>query len=140
MSKAKNTVPFKGTAEQKKQLDAVLAELKEVPGALMPALQKAQGIYGYLPIEVQQMVADGLSIPLEKVFEVATFTPSSRSTQRVDTKSRSVWEPPAMSRVPATYTAASKSVLGSRTASARRTESSRSRPAAASAPAALRRF
>lgn len=73
MSKAKNTVPFKGTAEQKKQLDAVLAELKEVPGALMPALQKAQGIYGYLPIEVQQMVANGLSIPLEKVFEVATF-------------------------------------------------------------------
>lgn len=73
MSKAKNTVPFQGTVEQKEQLMAVLAELKETPGALMPALQKAQGIYGYLPIEVQKMVAEGLSIPLEKVFEVATF-------------------------------------------------------------------
>ena len=32
-----------------------------------------QGIYGYLPIEVQQMIADGMGVPLEKIYGVATF-------------------------------------------------------------------
>ena len=36
-------------------------------------LQEAQNVYGYLPIEVQQMVADGLGVPLSEVFGVATF-------------------------------------------------------------------
>ena len=39
----------------------------------MPVLQEAQNVYGYLPIEVQQMVADGLGVPLSEVFGVATF-------------------------------------------------------------------
>ena len=32
-----------------------------------------KNVYGYLPIEVQQMVADGLGVPLSEVFGVATF-------------------------------------------------------------------
>lgn len=44
-----------------------------MPGALLPVLQEAQAIYGYLPIEVQQMVADGLEISLSEVYGVATF-------------------------------------------------------------------
>ena len=39
----------------------------------MPVLQKAQEIYGYLPIEVQKMIAAGLNVPLEEVYGVATF-------------------------------------------------------------------
>ena len=39
----------------------------------MQVLQLAQGIYGYLPIEVQKMVADGLGVPLSEVYGVATF-------------------------------------------------------------------
>ena len=39
----------------------------------MPALQKAQEIFGYLPIEVQQRVAAGLGVSLEEVYGVATF-------------------------------------------------------------------
>ena len=39
----------------------------------MPIMQKAQDIYGYLPIEVQTIIADELGIPLEKVYGVATF-------------------------------------------------------------------
>ena len=39
----------------------------------MPVLQQAQDIYGYLPIEVQKIVADGLGMPLEEVYGVATF-------------------------------------------------------------------
>jgi len=36
-------------------------------------MQQAQEIYGYLPMEVQQMIADGMDVPLEKVYGVATF-------------------------------------------------------------------
>lgn len=70
---SKSTVPFQGTKEQEAQLRAVIAELKDDRGSLMPILQKAQDIYGYLPIEVQTMVADECGIPLEKVYGVATF-------------------------------------------------------------------
>ena len=48
---------FKGTIAQERKLKDVIAKHKDMPGALLPVLQEAQGIYGYLPIEVQQMVA-----------------------------------------------------------------------------------
>lgn len=67
------TVPFRGTKEQEAALMAVIAELKDEPGALMPILQKAQDIYGYLPIEVQTMISDETGIPMEKIYGVATF-------------------------------------------------------------------
>ena len=73
METVKKTVPFNGTKEQEDQLLAVIAELKAQPGCLMPIMQKAQDIYGYLPIEVQTIIADELCIPLEKVYGVATF-------------------------------------------------------------------
>ena len=61
MAKIKLTkVPFAGTPEQAKQLEERLEALKSVPGGLMPALQQAQDIYGYLPIEVQMKIADTL--------------------------------------------------------------------------------
>ncbi len=73
MSSKKTTVPFAGTKEQEEALMKVIAENKDEQGALMPVMQKAQDIYGYLPIEVQTMIADGMGIPLEKVYGVATF-------------------------------------------------------------------
>lgn len=73
MATKKQTVPFNGTAEQKAALDKVIADYKGTPGALMPVMQKAQDIYGYLPIEVQEMIADGLGVALEEVYGVATF-------------------------------------------------------------------
>ena len=66
-------IPFKGTQEQEQKLLEVIAQNKELPGALLPVLHEAQEIYGYLPIEVQQMVADGLGISLSEVYGVATF-------------------------------------------------------------------
>ena len=73
MASVKKTVPFAGTKEQEAKLRAVIAELKDERGSLMPIMQKAQDIYGYLPIEVQTIIADELHIPLEKVYGVATF-------------------------------------------------------------------
>ena len=66
-------IPFKGTAEQKEKLDVVIAQYKGQEGALIPVLHKAQEIYGYLPIEVQTMIADGLNVPLAEVYGVVTF-------------------------------------------------------------------
>ena len=69
----KTQVPFSGTLEQELQLKEVIAAHKEQPGCLMPVLQQAQEIYGYLPIEVQAIVAEGLGISLSEVYGVATF-------------------------------------------------------------------
>ena len=73
MGSKKCSVPFNGTPAQEKQLLEVISELKDEKGALMPILQKAQDIYGYLPIEVQKIISDKLSIPLEKIYGVVTF-------------------------------------------------------------------
>ena len=39
----------------------------------MPIMQRAQDIYGYLPLEVQRYIALGLDIPVSEVYGVATF-------------------------------------------------------------------
>jgi NADP-reducing hydrogenase subunit HndA len=73
MAVKKCTVPFKGTAQQEKSLLAVIDKYRELPGALMPVLQGAQEIYGYLPIEVQEIVAEGMDVPLSKIYGIVTF-------------------------------------------------------------------
>ena len=62
-----------GTELQAKQLDEALEELKDVPGPVMKAMQKAQEIYGYLPIEVQSKIAKSFGVSLEEVYGIATF-------------------------------------------------------------------
>ena len=71
---AEKTLPtFRGTPEQQQKLQEVIDRNKQLPGALLPVLHEAQEIYGYLPIEVQQAVADGLGVSLSEVYGVATF-------------------------------------------------------------------
>ena len=67
------SAPFNGTKEQEKQLIDVINELRNEPGCLMPIMQKAQDIYGYLPYEVQKIISDNLRVPMEKIYGVATF-------------------------------------------------------------------
>ena len=73
MKKKISKLPFKGTAEQEAQLKAVIAENCHDKSNVMVVMQKAQDIYGYLPIEVQEMIAEGMGVSLEKVYGVATF-------------------------------------------------------------------
>ena len=73
MAKRKTAVPFKGTKEQEARLMEIIEAHKSVPGALMPVLQQAQELYGYLPEEVQIMIAEGLGISLNEVYGVVTF-------------------------------------------------------------------
>lgn len=64
---------FEGTAEQMKKLKACIKANRGDKGALMPVLHEAQNIYGYLPAEVQTVIAEELNIPLAEVYGVATF-------------------------------------------------------------------
>ena len=73
MKKSMTTVPFTETVEQKAKLEEIIAAHKGEEGALMPVLQKAQDVYGYLPKEVQERIAAGLDIPVSEVFGVVTF-------------------------------------------------------------------
>ena len=73
MKKKISKLPFKGTAEQEQQLKAFIDQNKADKSNLMVVMQKAQDIYGYLPFEVQEMIAEGMEVSLEKVYGVATF-------------------------------------------------------------------
>lgn len=73
MLKKISSVPFRGTPEQEKQLQTVIDACKSDKSQLMHVMQEAQEIYGYLPYEVQVMIAEGMDVPLEKVYGVSTF-------------------------------------------------------------------
>lgn len=73
MQKKSSKIPFSGTPEQEAKLKAVIEENKHDESRIMAVMQEAQEIYGYLPMEVQEMIAEGMGVPLEKVFGVASF-------------------------------------------------------------------
>ena len=73
MQKKVSTIAFKGTPEQAEQLAAVIEANKHDKSRLMAVMQEAQEIYGYLPYEVQAMISEGMGIPVEKIYGVATF-------------------------------------------------------------------
>lgn len=55
------------------ELLAICNEHGNQPGELINILHKAQHLFGYLPAEVQQVVASSLNIPVSKVYGVVTF-------------------------------------------------------------------
>ena len=55
------------------QMDEVFQKYSRQKGTLIPILQKAQEIYGYLPQEVLQLIADKMGVSIGKVYGVATF-------------------------------------------------------------------
>lgn len=73
MKKKLTTVEFHGTAQQEEQLLAVIAKYAGVKGAMMPILQEAQEIYGYLPLEVQRIIADKTGVSVEEIYGIASF-------------------------------------------------------------------
>ena len=73
MLKKLSTIPFSGTPEQDAKLNAIIDAHKHDKSHLMAVMQEAQEVYGYLPIEVQNKIAEGMNVPLEKVYGVATF-------------------------------------------------------------------
>ncbi len=73
MEKKISKLPFVDTPEQAAKLSEVIAAANGDKSRLMAVMQDAQAIYGYLPYEVQCKIAEGLDVPVEKVYGVATF-------------------------------------------------------------------
>ncbi len=61
------------TAENFAKLDAIIAQQKGKRGALMPVLHEGQHIFGFLPLEVQKHISNGLEIPMAEIYGVVTF-------------------------------------------------------------------
>jgi len=66
-------IPFTGTKEQEQELNKAIDLHKNQKGALMPVIQEAQRIYGYMPEEVQRMVATGMNVSLSEIYGIVTF-------------------------------------------------------------------
>lgn len=55
------------------RFNKLIEGLKGKSGALMPVLQGAQEIFGYLPAEMLHLTSEELDIPLSEIYGVATF-------------------------------------------------------------------
>ncbi len=71
------------------KMEDVLQKYRGEDGTLIPVLQEAQSLYGYLPEEVLARISQALRIPLSRIYGVVTFyaqfylTPRGRHTVRV---------------------------------------------------------
>jgi NADP-reducing hydrogenase subunit HndA len=54
-------------------LQEIIEKYKDTRGALIPVLHEAQEVYGYLPLEVQKKISEGLDVPLTEIYGVVTF-------------------------------------------------------------------
>ncbi len=59
--------------EKMLKLKEVILENRDKKGALIPVLHEAQEIFGYLPKDAQEVIAEGLNVPLSDVYGVITF-------------------------------------------------------------------
>jgi NADH-quinone oxidoreductase subunit E len=64
------------------RLTPMLAEYRGQRGAVIPILQRAQDLYGYLPREALRRIAKETRVPLQQLYGVATFYAQFRLTQR----------------------------------------------------------
>lgn len=55
------------------KIKEICAEFNNEQGELINVLHKVQHEFGYLPEEVQEIVAEGLNMPVAKVFGVVSF-------------------------------------------------------------------
>ena len=61
------------TDQQRKAINGIIDKYKDTQGALIPTLHEVQEYFGYLPVEVQKIISEGLGIPLAEIYGVVTF-------------------------------------------------------------------
>jgi len=59
--------------EKRERIAQIIDEYKDREGSLIQILHMAQGIYGYLPLDLLQFIAERIGKPLSEVYGVATF-------------------------------------------------------------------
>jgi NADH:ubiquinone oxidoreductase subunit E len=76
-TKANSNVPLaeapEFTAAQLAAVDDIIHHYHSKPGSLIPVLEDAQDLLGYLPKSIQTKISRGLGIPLSEVYGVVTF-------------------------------------------------------------------
>ena len=60
-------------AKKNQELKAYIGEMKNVQGNLMPVMQKAQELFGYLSMDTMTMISEGLGVSVTEIYGVATF-------------------------------------------------------------------
>lgn len=68
-----SSVKLELKASQVQQINDICNSFNNQPGELINVLHKTQSTFGYLPAEVQEIIAEGLNIPVAKVYGVVTF-------------------------------------------------------------------
>lgn len=61
------------SSSQIEKLDELIEIYKDKPGSLIPLLENCQEVLGFLPICVQQRIAEKSEIPSNKIYGVVTF-------------------------------------------------------------------
>ncbi|MBC7263019.1 MAG: NADH-quinone oxidoreductase subunit NuoE [Chloroflexi bacterium] len=64
------------------RLEPIFEEFQTQKGAVIPVLQRAQEIYGYLPAEVLKRISERMRVPLSQVYGVVTFYAQFYLTRR----------------------------------------------------------
>lgn len=59
--------------EKRARVVEIIDQFKDQDGSLVQILHLVQVSYGYLPLEIQQLIAERLNIPLSEVYGVSTF-------------------------------------------------------------------
>lgn len=59
--------------EKMDRLKEIIHKYQKLPGALIPILNEVQDLFGYLPLEAQELISKELKMPLTEIYGVATF-------------------------------------------------------------------
>ena len=70
---ANNCCGCGGVDPRDQKLQEIIEKYKDTRGALIPVLHEAQEVYGYLPVEIQKKISEGLNVPLSEIYGVVTF-------------------------------------------------------------------
>ena len=77
------------TPELMAKVDEIIDRYRDKPGSLIPVLEGSQNLVGYLPVELQEYIAECLNVPGSTVYGVVTFysffsmVPKGRHTIKV---------------------------------------------------------
>jgi len=77
------------TLEKMDELNKIIEKYKAEPGGLIPLLEEAQDLLGYLPVTIQKQISNKTNIPLSRIYGVVTFysfftmTPRGKHTVKV---------------------------------------------------------
>lgn len=64
---------WEGNRDRVQKLTEFIKENKSKKGILMMALHETQDLFGYIPLEIMELISKELKIPLSEIYGVATF-------------------------------------------------------------------